>query len=307
MTTQEEITTEDEDMQEDPFNNFESWVMNLGEESTITSQDPEEQAQALQGLQELVSETFPAGVDGSNAVESLKGIIDDPQLQQSIKEQSVQDPNVDVRGLVQEWLSANAPEVLEQLDFGDFMDTAGEEEMSPPVEVPAEGIDEAASTGDYEVDGEMETVYFERDANGSPVITKIMIGSTDVTAIESLEDIAGTIEPTDESPLEGVYTVLSIDVDADYEPEERGSRERGTGLQMEPDYPASTEVTGITAYGNGKKVNLYTDDFPSDIQDRIQEIADSLYSGDDDDYDVPDDYDDYDGNRGDRYEAINPK
>ena len=307
MTTQQEITTEEEDLQDnDPFNQFESWVMNLGEESTITSQDPEEQTQAIQSLQELVVQAFPAGVDGSNAISSLKGIIEDPTLFQEIKELSKQDPEMDVRGVLQGWLNLYAPEALETLDFGDYADTTGEEEASPEVPAPTESIEEASAGGDYEVDGEMATVEFNRDAQGNPQVTKVMIGGTDITAIEDLEAIADSIEPEDESPIEDYYLILSIDVDSEYSPEERGSREFGTGLQMEPDYPASSDVTGIVAYGNGKKVALHTDDFPETVQDRIQEIADSQNTGDDD-FDIPDDYDRYDGNRGDRYESINPK
>ena len=138
MTTQQEITTEEEDMQDDGFGQFESWVMNLGEESAIQSTDPEEQQQAIQSLQALVGQAFPAGVDGSNAIESLDGLIEDPTLFQEIKEMSKQDPEMDVRGIVQQWLGLYAQEVLEQLDFGDYADTTGEEEASPPVEEPAE-------------------------------------------------------------------------------------------------------------------------------------------------------------------------
>jgi len=145
MTTQEEIEEEiDTEEAYDPFAKFEHWAMTLGEESAVQSQDPEEQAAALQQLQELVAQAFPAGVDGSNAIPSLKGIIDDPQLQKSIKDQASQDENVDVRGLVQGWLQLYAPEALEQLDFGDFDPNAqaGEEpaaqEEPAPQEVPAE-------------------------------------------------------------------------------------------------------------------------------------------------------------------------
>lgn len=137
MTTQEEITTEEEDMSDDGFGQFESWVMNLGEESAIQSSDPEEQQSALQGLQELVAQAFPAGVDGSNAIQSLRGLIEDPTLFQEIKDLSKQDPEMDVRGVVQGWLNLYAPEALENLDFGDYADTTGEEEASPPVEEPA--------------------------------------------------------------------------------------------------------------------------------------------------------------------------
>jgi len=127
----EQITAEDIDQDQyaeidttpepyDPVEAFETWVMNLGEESAITSSDPDEQAAALQELQELVSQEFTAGVDGTNATQSLKGIIDDLALMSQIKEQAKTNPEVDVRSNIYAWLKENAPEVLDQLDFGDY-------------------------------------------------------------------------------------------------------------------------------------------------------------------------------------------
>ena len=88
--TQESINDEVELVSEDEFDNpfdaFENWAMNLGEESAIQSSDPEEQQQAVEELQKLVGEHFPAGVDGQNAIQSLKGLIDDPQLAGEIKQ-----------------------------------------------------------------------------------------------------------------------------------------------------------------------------------------------------------------------------
>jgi hypothetical protein len=148
--TQEEINNEDltvETEDNDPFAQFENWVMGLGEESAVTSEDPEEQAAALQGLQELVGQHFPAGVDGTNAIESLKGLIEDPELYKRIKEQAAQDPDACVRPLVKDWLEFNAPETLEQLDFGDMVDdpeaTQGVDQTAPEAE-PAP-VDPAAA------------------------------------------------------------------------------------------------------------------------------------------------------------------
>jgi hypothetical protein len=137
--TQEEVQNEEvtvERAEYDPFAQFENWVMGLGEASAITSEDPDEQTAALQSLQELVSQAFPAGVDGTNAIESLKGIIEDPELYKRIKDMSAEDPEADVREQLQGWLQLNAPEVLEQLDFGDMGAEAPVEE--PAAEVPAE-------------------------------------------------------------------------------------------------------------------------------------------------------------------------
>jgi hypothetical protein len=147
--TQEELQNEDveiENAEYDPFAQFENWVMELGESSAITSEDPDEQAAALQGLQELVSQPFPAGVDGTNAIESLKGIIEDPELYKRIKDMSAEDAEADMREQVQGWLQLNAPEVLEQLDFGDMAaaDAAAEVPAEAPVEEPAAEVDPAA-------------------------------------------------------------------------------------------------------------------------------------------------------------------
>ncbi len=133
MTTQESFNDEAEVIvsEEDDFDRFESWVMGLGEESAISSQDPEEQKAALQNLQELVKQHFPAGVDGSNAIESLKGIIEDPQLFKQIKDQAKEDPDSCVRGLVKDWLESNAPETLDQLDFGDYVDDEEQGDEEP--------------------------------------------------------------------------------------------------------------------------------------------------------------------------------
>jgi hypothetical protein len=144
--TKEELQNEDveidlEEENYDPFAKFEQWVMGLGEDSAIVSEDPQEQQAAIQQLQELVSEHFPAGTDGTNAIESLKGLIEDPTLYQQIKEAAKQDPDTCVRGLVKDWLETNAPEVLEQLDFGDFVDEPAMVDPAAQEPAPAEASD----------------------------------------------------------------------------------------------------------------------------------------------------------------------
>jgi hypothetical protein len=65
--TQEEIANEDAEIEKKYtiLLQFENWVMELGEESAISSEDPEEAIAALKQLQELVSQEFPAGTDGN--------------------------------------------------------------------------------------------------------------------------------------------------------------------------------------------------------------------------------------------------
>ena len=131
-STDQNIENEiEENIEITDFDKFESWVMGLGEDSAIQSSDVEEQQAAIQSLQELVGSEFPAGTDGTNAVQSLKGIINDPVLEREIQSNAKLDADFDVRGLVKDWLESNAPEVLEQIDFGDYA-------AEVPAEVPAE-------------------------------------------------------------------------------------------------------------------------------------------------------------------------
>ena len=120
----------------DPFEKFEQWAMSLGEASAITSQDEEEKAQAVSDLQELVGQHFPPGVDGTNAIQSLKGIIEDPALYKEIKDQAKEDADSCVRPLVKAWLEQNVPDVVAELDFGD-MTEPGAEEPEAGAEEPA--------------------------------------------------------------------------------------------------------------------------------------------------------------------------
>ncbi len=186
MTSHQDQINDDVEVSEqvDDFEKFESWVMGLGEESAITSQDQEEQAEAIKQLQDLVGEHFPAGVDGSNAIESLKGIIDDPELFKQIKDAAKEDPDQCVRPLVKQWLEDNAPDTVSKLDFGDMTEPGEEQPAEPeagaevPAEVPAE---EPVTQGDDNEEGresegrlnvqelaEFITSFYDKDSGTFP-------------------------------------------------------------------------------------------------------------------------------------------
>jgi hypothetical protein len=158
----------------DPFEKFESWALGLGEASAIDSQDPDEQAAAVKELQELVGQHFPAGVDGTNAIESLKGIIEDPALFQEIKAQAKEDPDSCVRPLVKAWIEEKAPEVLDQLDFGDMEETPvaaqGGEETAPEEEVPQESEEheEKKSKMDVKELAEFIQSFYDKESGTFP-------------------------------------------------------------------------------------------------------------------------------------------
>lgn len=124
------------------FDKFESWVNELGEASAIQSSDEDEQSQAITDLNKLIDKHFPAGVDGSNALSSLEGIIDDPRLEARIKELSKEDSDQCIRPLIKKWIEANSPNVMSQLDFGDMEE---KEEEGSESEQPEQKVEQADS------------------------------------------------------------------------------------------------------------------------------------------------------------------
>ena len=161
MTNQEQAYNEEVEIDltpeaYDPFAKFEEWAMALGEASAIQSSDDDEKQQAIDELNKLTGDHFPAGVDGQNGIQSLKGIIEDPMLDKEIKAASKEDSDTCIRPLIQSWLQDNAPDALEQIDFGDMSsevdDEGGETDDAYALASAGHGSDE-----DYEsVDNEVE-------------------------------------------------------------------------------------------------------------------------------------------------------
>jgi hypothetical protein len=198
MTTQEEIANEDVEIDledNDPFAKFENWVMSLGEDSAIVSEDPQEQAAAIQNLQELVGDVFPAGVDGTNAIESLKGIIEDPSLYNQIKETAKQDANADVRQIVQDWLNANAPETLEQIDFGDIEDPMAYADQAADNDAVAYGQQEDVKKSDV-------PAYLRKQKGEEPLTLKDLEKEKSAGKLSHKDTLAKNRGETDEGSEE---------------------------------------------------------------------------------------------------------
>jgi len=170
----------DMDESSDPFAAFENWAMALGEDSPLTAGSDEEIKEAVASLNELVSQDFPVGVDGTNAIQSLKGIIEDNRLFNDIKMKAKEDPNGDARPLVKAWVEEHAPEQLEALDFGDMVDepAVSADQVEPQQEgfMPDEfeGEFEWEGTGD---DGEMTpcTVSYKASIEGDDGPVRIVV------------------------------------------------------------------------------------------------------------------------------------
>lgn len=95
---------------------------------------------AVQHLQELMADVFPAGIDGADAFGALYDIIGDDDLYDRIYDASRGSPEMDVRPIIYDWLKSNMPSVFEKVraSMGDnaAKEPAPTEEPEEPV--PAE-------------------------------------------------------------------------------------------------------------------------------------------------------------------------
>lgn len=91
----------------------------------IFSNNGEAQSAAIDELNQLMSKELKGGPEGVNAIESLKGLIDDEEFIQSLADI---DPDLDVRPLVQQYVQSVDPKVAKQIDFD------GEAEAEPAPE-----------------------------------------------------------------------------------------------------------------------------------------------------------------------------
>ena len=125
---------ETEENLKDHFSKFENWVQKLGEDSSIESSDDEERLSTIEKLNKLVGDHFAAGMDGTNAIQSLESIgIKDQQLMKQIKELAKDDSNACVRPLIKKYLENLVREGrlseddFAKVEFGDMEDEATED------------------------------------------------------------------------------------------------------------------------------------------------------------------------------------
>lgn len=102
--------------------NFESYLNKLvAEESDLFNTDDEGQSAAVQSLNQLISQEFPVGVDGTNAIQSLTGIIDDQEFFDAIKQLGKVNPEMDVRDFLKSYLEKhdeeNGTDIASKINF----------------------------------------------------------------------------------------------------------------------------------------------------------------------------------------------
>jgi len=146
----------------DPLAAFESFMDNIisedeDAENTLFSPNKSTQQQAIEKLNQILSTELKGGPSGINIIDSLKGIIDDPEFVDQMKDLN---PDLDARSAIEQSLQAmaeNNPElarILPQIDFegegGEIGGTdlpeppAGAE--APPEEAPASAVPPVPAT-----------------------------------------------------------------------------------------------------------------------------------------------------------------
>jgi len=114
--------------------NFFNSMVNEDEEegeNTLFSPNKAVQQAAIEKLNQIIASELQGGPEGINAIESLKGLIDDPEFLQTLKDL---DPDLDARPLVQQYILKNAPEIEAQLHFGGEGEVGGQDMDQPPAD-----------------------------------------------------------------------------------------------------------------------------------------------------------------------------
>ena len=113
----------------DSFNEFEDAMESIvSEDNELFSNDPEEKDQAIKRLNALMAKHFPVGVNGTNGIESLAGIIDDEEFNDSIRNASKENSDACLRPMIMDYVMKRDPQVATRLDTGDMDNEPKEDE-----------------------------------------------------------------------------------------------------------------------------------------------------------------------------------
>ena len=103
------------------FNEFEDAMESIvAEDNELFSNDPEEKDQAIKKLNALMAKHFPVGVNGTNGIESLAGIIDDEEFNNVMRNASKENSDACIRPKIMDYVMKRDPQVATRLDTGDM-------------------------------------------------------------------------------------------------------------------------------------------------------------------------------------------
>ena len=103
------------------FDDFEDAMEEIVDEgNALFSQDPEEQNEAVEKLNQLMQKHFPVGVNGTNGIESLQGIIDDEEFNNAIEKAAEEDSDMCMRPMIMDYIKSKDPQLASRIETGDM-------------------------------------------------------------------------------------------------------------------------------------------------------------------------------------------
>lgn len=114
------------------FENFMNGIISEDKDE-LFSPNKDAQHSAIEKLNDILAKELKGGPEGVNAINSLKGLIDDPEFLTSLRDI---DPDLDVRPLIQQYILATDPNVATQIHFGGDEGGANEQEAPAPAPAP---------------------------------------------------------------------------------------------------------------------------------------------------------------------------
>ena len=148
----DKLTKEKKSQPEDQFESFLDSIVSEDEDEfsnevdvkdTLFSPNKDTQSQAIVKLNKILQTELKGGPEGINSIESLKGIIDNPEFLDTLKDL---DPDLDSRPLIQQYIQHNAPELLSQIHFGKDQ-VGGADVETPPAPDATAGATPDATAG----------------------------------------------------------------------------------------------------------------------------------------------------------------
>ena len=126
----------------DPETQFESIIDSIVSEDEDTenglfSPNKDVQNASIEKLNDILSNELKGGPGGTNAIQSLKGLIDEPDFVDELKNTA---PDLDVRALVQQYVLDTQPDLLARLNF------PGSDKDQPEAQADTAPAPEAAAT-----------------------------------------------------------------------------------------------------------------------------------------------------------------
>lgn len=103
---------------EDSFEYEMSSIVGEQEDALVNGEGKTQEA-AIKKLNGLMVQEFQAGVNGMNAITSLKGVIDDPELLEMFKKLGQKESTTDIRPLITKYVKAKAPNLVSKIEQGE--------------------------------------------------------------------------------------------------------------------------------------------------------------------------------------------